>query len=919
MTQHMATLPFDISDLLLNTVQRIREAIPFDSGGLALFDPDTQVLLPHVYVGDSSLVIKRVSLGKGIVGQAAERKQPEMILDMRDDPRSEFIDPDSRAELVVPIVFGGELLGVYNLESHQPNAFTSEHLAILQTMADQTALVLYTIQLYRELALDHSQLTESVQVQLRETAALQRLARITSATLNLDEMLINAVRETSDLLNCEGAQLLLPDHVTYQLGVHEQSLFGLAQTWPRTPQPLDGPGYLVDVYHTGEYFYSPTPPPESGPHCQNVLACPLNTRKRTLGVLHLINQQSEEFTTDQITIVQTIANQIAVGLSSAQMFAAERRRADMLNQINRISQNLYAILETKSLFDRAAHSIYDMLGHEAVHVMRVTEDRQRVEICASAARSPKLLPPEDYSFPIDEGVVGRGIRENQTQVVPDVRYDPDYVSLEEQHSLQSCITVMLRRGEQIIGAIDVLSTQLNAFTDLERIALETLAAQLSTALENARLYAQTQQRLHEQIIVYEIGQDLTALLNYTELTHAMVRHLGQALNTSTCMVGLYETNLNAVRIEAHYHAPNNGGNRRSQADRALLLLDEHMAVATAIQNRQPITVYVHDPNVDASARQLLENINAHSQLVLPMIAGNRVLGVVTWIDHEPGRIFTDGSIRLAQTLVAQASVAIDNALLFKQLEQRAVELSEANRLKSQFLATISHELRTPLNSIIGFSDGLMAEIYGKLNEEQGNRIERIARNGRNLLSLIDDLLDLSKIDAGRMELQFEAVDVYESIIAVVQTMESQAGERGLAMLINVPADLPRVYADPNRLRQIITNLLSNAIKFTAQGSITIKSSLIEQDGARLILTSVIDTGIGISPENQTIIFDEFRQADGSTTRAYGGTGLGLAITKKLVETMSGAIWVESQIGIGSEFTFILPVASPDRITSLDTP
>lgn len=214
-----------------------------------------------------------------------------------------------------------------------------------------------------------------------------------------------------------------------------------------------------------------------------------------------------------------------------------------------------------------------------------------------------------------------------------------------------------------------------------------------------------------------------------------------------------------------------------------------------------------------------------------------------------------------------------------------------------------------MNSINGYSEMLLNHIYGEVNEKQGDRLERILRNGRNLLALIDDLLDISKIDADKMDLRIQPVSLRIELNAAIEVLESQAATRGLYLRNDAPDDLPLVRADSMRLRQVITNLVGNAIKFTKTGGITIESRVKEEAGRAMLYTRVIDTGIGIRAEDQDIIFDEFRQVDGGATREYGGTGLGLAITKKLLEMMGGRIWVESTLGHGSAFTFVLPVAT----------
>lgn len=297
-----------------------------------------------------------------------------------------------------------------------------------------------------------------------------------------------------------------------------------------------------------------------------------------------------------------------------------------------------------------------------------------------------------------------------------------------------------------------------------------------------------------------------------------------------------------------------------------------------------------------------------ARLIVPMFLGERVIGAVVWLETRESRMFSDEDVRLAQTLATQAAIALDNALLVEAMAARNVELSKANKLKSEFLASISHELRTPMNAINGYSEMLLRGIYGDMSHKQVDRVERILRNGRSLLALIDDLLDLSKIDAGKMELRLEALKLHDEVGAIMYNLESQAAAKGLRLTMEAPEDLPTAKADPIRLRQVITNLLSNALKFTKTGGVSVVLSLHPNEGSGdLLWVAVTDTGIGIRPEDHAIIFDEFRQADQSTTREFGGTGLGLAISRKLVQIMGGEIWLESEVGKGSTFTFSIPV------------
>jgi signal transduction histidine kinase len=260
--------------------------------------------------------------------------------------------------------------------------------------------------------------------------------------------------------------------------------------------------------------------------------------------------------------------------------------------------------------------------------------------------------------------------------------------------------------------------------------------------------------------------------------------------------------------------------------------------------------------------------------------------------------------------------------LAEELRVANIQLTEVSRLKSHFLANMSHELRTPLNSIIGYTEMLNDGVYGPLTDKQRDRLDRVTRNGQHLLQLINDILDLSKIEAGRMELAVEPVDVNQVIEACVATLEPLAQKKGLELVRLIPNDLPMILADRSRLVQVLTNLVSNSVKFTESGAVTVRVQPItlsqvkelpiqlhEGSSGPWVLMTVDDTGIGIGAEDQKIIFDEFRQADGSPTRQYEGTGLGLSITRRLVEMMYGYIWLTSVQGQGSTFHVLLPLVA----------
>ena len=274
-------------------------------------------------------------------------------------------------------------------------------------------------------------------------------------------------------------------------------------------------------------------------------------------------------------------------------------------------------------------------------------------------------------------------------------------------------------------------------------------------------------------------------------------------------------------------------------------------------------------------------------------------GLVVW-RNEAGR-FPKEVLSLLETFATQSALALQNARLFSELGDKSQQLEVANRHKSEFLANMSHELRTPLNAVIGFSEVLLERMFGELNDKQAEYLQDILSSGRHLLSLINDILDLSKIEAGRMELELSTFDLPQAVADALTLVQERAGRHGIALDLTVDKGLGPFTGDERKFKQILLNLLSNAVKFTSEGG-RVSVRAMPADGS--VEIAVTDTGIGIAPKDQEAIFEEFQQV--GTARKHEGTGLGLTLTKKFVEMHGGKIWVKSEVGKGSTFTFTLP-------------
>jgi signal transduction histidine kinase/HAMP domain-containing protein len=287
---------------------------------------------------------------------------------------------------------------------------------------------------------------------------------------------------------------------------------------------------------------------------------------------------------------------------------------------------------------------------------------------------------------------------------------------------------------------------------------------------------------------------------------------------------------------------------------------------------------------------------------VPLSARGRTIGLLSAYFHDQ-RELTDTQARALRTIARLVSVANENADLVGELRVNNLQLERANRLKSEFLASVSHELRTPMNAIIGYTKLMLDGLDGEMTAQQQTDLFRVAQAADNLLGLINGLLDLAKIEAGKMELNVEEVNITEVADEALELVRPHADEKGLEVRSLIPPGLANVWADRARVRQVLANMLANAVKFTERGTVSVSASAAEG----WLTVSVADTGVGISPEAQAYVFDEFRQADSSTTRRYGGTGLGLAISKRLVTLHGGRIWVDSETGRGSTFHFTLPI------------
>jgi len=456
------------------------------------------------------------------------------------------------------------------------------------------------------------------------------------------------------------------------------------------------------------------------------------------------------------------------------------------------------------------------------------------------------------------------------------------------------------------GVISVTRENPSSFAGEEITLLQTFADQAVIAIENVRLFKELEAR----------NRDLTEALDQQTATSEILRVISSSptdvqpvfdtivRSAVTLCDGLFSSlylfDGDLLRSGAHY----NYTPEALEEVRRIFPVRPTRSIGAgrAILDREVIHIpdVELDPEFDAAIHRA---IGFRSGLFVPMLRESAPIGVIVVLRAEPGP-FSGSEIDLLRTFADQAVIAIENVRLFKELETANRNLETASQHKSEFLANMSHELRTPLNAIIGFSEVLTDRMFGELNGKQDEYLKDIYASGTHLLSLINDILDLSKIEAGRMELELTDFDLPTALDNALILVRERAQRRSLTLDKDLDAGVGQIQGDERKIRQVVLNLLSNAIKFTPEGG-RIELAAVPKDG--LVEVSVSDTGVGIAPEDQDKVFEEFRQV-GTADKKAEGTGLGLTLCRKFTELHGGKIWVKSAVGQGSTFTFTIPVS-----------
>ena len=1001
-------------------LERLNVAAEIAARVQTILDPDTllQAVIPlikerfglyyvHVYTLEGETLKLRAGYGEpgqimmeqghsiplaaeqSLVARAARTQKVVTVADVTQAP--DFLPnpllPETRSEVAVPAIAGGQVLGVFDVQHNVPGYFTQADLDVFQALAGQIATAFQNAQLY--------------------TAAETNAAR--------NRALLQTIPDMMFVFDQNGVFLDFKAEAGQELLVPPELFLGKPVTEVLPPQIAEPTmKYLEQVLATGT------------------------------GVVYEYQAPVGETLHDyEARMSRAGANQaLAIVRDITERKWAETQRERFVTQLKtaaEISAQVSSILDTDELLKKVVPLLKERFNLYHVQFYLMDADRHELTLRAGYGQVGQIMQQQGFKIDLDQeqSLVARAARSRQITLANDVTQDPDFMPNLLLPDTRAEVAVPAMIGEQLIGILDVQASEINYFTESDLDVYRTLASQIANAFQGAQLFGQQRQaeraqreaaeKIRAMFDAMTEGITVTNMIGTIEdLNEAMLRLYGyhrreellgrssmqlfarpfwskaaenvrQALEagasqTTECRMvrhdgSEFEAETSAALLRDMNGAPTGfvsiirditarkwaeeervrmTTQLRTAADisaQATTLLDPQMLlrqVVTLIKERFDL-YHVHFYTLDETTHELLlaagygevgktmlaqghrlqleakKSLVARaartqtpllvadttaspdfilnpllpetrSEIAVPLVLSGKTLGVLD-VQHNRPNHFTEADLDVFRTLAGQLAAALQNARYFEELQRAAERLREMDRMKSEFLANMSHELRTPLNSIIGYAEVMLMGIDGEMAPETLEDIQAIYENGQHLLAMINDILDLAKIESGRMTLKMEPVEVEQLLDEVRSSglglLRKYHKENQVELSIEAEANLPLVSGDRIRLNQILNNLLSNAVKFTEHGSIQVRA--YRQDDR--VCISVKDTGIGIAGDQMEKIFEKFQQVDGSARRRAEGTGLGLAITRYLVEMHGGTVSVHSVEKKGSVFTVSLPALS----------
>ncbi len=796
--------------------------------------------------------------------------------------------------LCVPMLGSENLLGWLALglkKSGQP--YSGDDLTFLSTLASQTTI-----------AIENAQLLEEANRRAAELEALQKISVDIQAQTNPDSLLNFVVEQAAQLLKAEGGLVFIlePNEKTLKVVVSHNLDRDYCGQIVEMPQDVPGrvtmlgESVVVDNYRS----FSGRSAAFADAQFGSVLGAPLRWGGKVRGVLVVVHKpHGPRFNEGDTWLMELFATQVAIALEQSRLLQEAQLSAHQLSILSEVSMAISSTLDLETALQRVMDRAVEILHAEAGSLLLM--DAKGKELTFEVVLGPTGADLLGVKTEVGKGIVGTVAKTSEPLIINDVSQDSRWnVKFDEATEFRTkdllCVPMLSR--DRVVGVIEVLNKQDGTvFTQNDCNLLLSFAAQAAIAIENAQIFTRTDQALAERVQELQMLQtfdiQLQKSLELPKVLDVTLNHTMDSLGVSMGLMGvLREEGEPGLYLLAQRGMPTEMGRYRI----------DPWPLTRGVMGRVARTGQPEMINDLSLAKDYIPKTHrTRSLLVVPVIREQKVIGVIDLESTDPD-YFIQEDMSFVSILVSQAAIAIDNARLFDKV-------TEANQAKSEFMSTASHELKIPMTSIKGYAKLLQMGAAGSLTEKQEEFLNIISNNVDRMDRLVSDLLDVSRIEAGRIRLELEDVQMKEVIDDVVESVQTQLKKKNLALNLNIQDNLPEIRADYNRMVQITTNLISNAYKYTPEGgqiTVSVRAHNGSVDG---VSVTIADTGYGISEEDQTRLFTNFFRSSDQNIRNEPGTGLGLSITKRMIESHGGELTFASELGKGTSFTFTMPLES----------